>query len=189
MSENTVTSADTVDAAAGTPRHIIIMGVSGSGKTTVAKKLAADLGYVYGEGDDMHSQANRDKMNAGTPLTDEDRWPWLRTIARWMSDHAAQGQSTVVTCSALKRVYRDVLASADGDTVFAHLCPDPELIADRMAKRSGHFMPASLLDTQLETLEPLHDDEPGFTVTCAGTPDEVRAELTERLEADGRHAS
>lgn len=171
--------SDTTD----TPRHIVIMGVSGCGKTTVALKLADKLGYTYAEGDDMHSQANRDKMNSGVPLTDEDRWPWLQGIADYMSEQTDQGVSTVVTCSALKRSYRDVLDSGRGDVIFAHLSPDSALIAERMAAREGHFMPASLLNSQLETLEPLHDDEPGFTVRSAGAPDEVLAELEEQLAA------
>ena len=176
-------STGTQSPAASGPRHIVIMGVSGSGKTTVALKVAESLGYTYAEGDDMHSQANRDKMNSGTPLTDEDRWPWLQSIAQWMSEQADAGRSTVVTCSALKRV----LGTARGRTIVAHLCPDTEIIADRMANREGHFMPASLLDSQLETLEPLHDDEQGFTVRCAGTPDEVVGELLGHLgELDAR---
>jgi gluconokinase len=139
--------------------HVVVMGVAGAGKTTVSAALAERLGWTLAEADEFHPQANIDKMASGIPLTDDDRWPWLSSIRDWMSEQATAGHSTVLTCSALKRSYRDLLAEAQGRVVFAHLDGTPELLAERMASRSGHFMPTGLLPSQLATLEPLHDDE------------------------------
>jgi gluconokinase len=148
---------------------IVVMGVAGSGKTTVGQGLARRLGVEYAEADDFHPPANVAKMSAGTPLTDDDRWPWLRTIAEWISEHPEGG---VVTCSALKRKYRDVLA-AGGDVLFAHLDGSKELIGARMAARKGHFMPPALLDSQFADLEPLQPDENGVVLSVSMTPDEL----------------
>ena len=151
-------------------RAIVVMGVSGCGKTSVAEGLAASLGAAFIEGDSLHPAANVDKMSHGIALTDEDRWPWLDRIVTWVADEDAQGHSTVVTCSALKRAYRDRLATAPGRTVFLHLVGSPELLGARMAARSGHFMPASLLPSQFATLEPLElgtRGEHGFTIESA----------------------
>ena len=137
---------------------IVVMGVSGSGKTTVGTALAEALGVEYAEADAFHPQANIEKMSSGVPLTDEDRAPWLEAIATWIREHQATGG--VVTSSALKRRYRDVLRSG-GDVWFAHLDGDRETLAERMKTRSGHFMPVSLLDSQLADLEPLQPDEHG----------------------------
>ncbi|MCH6472015.1 gluconokinase [Sinomonas terrae] len=139
--------------------HVVVMGVAGAGKTTVSAALADRLGWVLAEADEFHPQANVDKMASGVPLTDEDRWPWLRSIRDWMTTQASVGRSTVLTCSALKRSYRRLLTQADGHVVFAHLDGSPELLAERMASRSGHFMPTGLLPSQLSTLEPLTADE------------------------------
>jgi gluconokinase len=139
--------------------HVVVMGVAGAGKTTVSAALAERLGWTLAEADEFHSQSNIDKMASGSPLTDDDRWPWLASIRDWMSAQAAAGRSTVLTCSALKRSYRDLLAHADGRVVFAHLDGTPELLAERMASRSGHFMPTGLLPSQLATLEPLTEEE------------------------------
>ncbi|WP_460468895.1 gluconokinase [Calidifontibacter terrae] len=131
------------------------MGVSGSGKSTVAKGISTLTGREFAEGDAFHPQANIDKMHAGIPLTDADRWPWLRLLRDWMTGKIEAGEDAVVTCSALKVAYRDVLREA-GDTVrFLHLDAEESLIHDRLDSRKGHFMPESLLHSQYETLEPL----------------------------------
>ncbi|MET8854493.1 gluconokinase [Amycolatopsis sp. NPDC004625] len=150
---------------------IVVMGVSGSGKTTIGTALAEALGVEYAEADTFHPKANIDKMTAGTPLTDEDRAPWLEAIAGWIREHEATGG--VVTSSALKRRYRDVLRSG-GDVWFAHLQVDRALLAERMKTRKGHFMPVSLLDSQLADLEPLEPDEAGAVFdNTGGTPEEI----------------
>lgn len=165
----------------GTQPHLVVMGVSGSGKTTLAKVLAERLAWPFAEADDLHPQANIDKMAAGTPLTDEDRWPWLRAVRDWMSEQAAAGHSAVVTCSALRRVYRDVLRQADGGALFVHLTGDPELVRERMTHRQGHFMPPELLRSQYDTLEPLGADEQGMTVRLEATPAELVDDVFDRL--------
>jgi gluconokinase len=141
---------------------VVVMGVSGSGKTTVAEPLAARLGVDLGEADDFHPASNVDKMAAGHALDDADRAPWLRAIARWLADHRDEG--AVVTCSALKRGYRDLLREGAAGVVFLHLHGTRELLEQRMQGRAGHFMPASLLDSQLETLEGLERDEAGVVL-------------------------
>ncbi|MGW3999529.1 gluconokinase [Amycolatopsis sp. NPDC004772] len=150
---------------------IVVMGVSGSGKTTIGTALAEALGVEYAEADTFHPKANIDKMTAGTPLTDEDRAPWLEAIAGWIREHQATGG--VVTSSALKRRYRDVLRTG-GDVWFAHLQVDRARLAERMKTRKGHFMPVSLLDSQLADLEPLQPDEAGVVLdNSSGTPEEI----------------
>jgi gluconokinase len=151
---------------------VVVMGVSGSGKTTVGTALAAALGVEYAEADAFHSAANIEKMSAGTPLTDTDRAPWLESIAKWIGEHEESGG--VVTSSALKRRYRDVLRSG-GETWFLHLHGDHALLAARMKARKGHFMPASLLDSQLADLEPLEPGEPGLVVDAGDSPHAIVA--------------
>ncbi len=153
--------------------HLVVMGVAGSGKTTVAQLLGERLGWVVAEADEFHPASNVAKMAAGTPLTDDDRWPWLAAIARWIGEQEAAGRSSVVTCSALKRSYRDVLAAAPGRVRFVHLNGTPELIGDRMTHRTGHFMPTALLPSQFATLEPLEPDEDGVTVPVTVSPQSV----------------
>lgn len=165
-----------------TPRHIVVMGISGSGKTTIATRLAERLRWVFAEADEFHPAANIEKMSAGTPLTDEDRWPWLDAMQAWMTEQAQAGRSTVVTCSALKRSYRDVLTQAEGTTSFVHLIGDTNLILDRMKTRTGHFMPQSLLPSQISTLEPLEPDEHGVKIENTGTPDEVTERVVSELD-------
>ena len=152
---------------------IVVMGVSGSGKSTVAAGLVERLGWEFAEGDEFHPPANVEKMRAGHPLDDEDRWPWLRTLADWIGQHERAGRSVVVTCSALKRSYRDLLCDGHPSVWFAQVTADAELIRERLQHRTGHYMPASLLDSQLATLEPLQDDEPGARISGAGAPDDV----------------
>lgn len=144
--------------------HLVIMGVSGSGKTTLAELLAQRLGWPSAEADEFHSEANIAKMSAGTALVDGDRWPWLRSIRDWMTANAQAGNGTIVTCSALKRSYRDLLREAEGRVRFVHVTADPQMLAERLQHRSGHFMPGSLLPSQLATLEPLEADEDGIAL-------------------------
>ncbi|MCI1675725.1 MAG: gluconokinase [Ancrocorticia sp.] len=165
--------------------HLIVMGVCGSGKTTVARALAAKLNWDFAEGDDFHSQANRDKMRAGIPLTDDDRWPWLDTIVEWTAQEDGAGKNTVVTCSALKRSYRDRLRRAPGRTFFVHLTGSPELLAQRMAGRTGHYMPTSLLPSQLATLEELGAEEPGFAVGIDARTEGIVARIEQKLHEVG----
>ena len=155
------------------PLHIVVMGVSGSGKTSVAQHLHDSTGFPYAEADDFHPRSNIQKMESGIPLTDDDRWPWLRALRDWMSEHGDAGESTVVTCSALKRAYRDLLSEAHGNVLFVHLDGPMELIASRMELRSGHFMPRSLLPSQFDTLETLEGDENGITLDISQTIEEL----------------
>ncbi|GAA3860609.1 gluconokinase [Streptomyces sedi] len=144
---------------------VVVMGVSGVGKTTVARPLAERLGVPFAEADEFHSPGNIAKMSAGTPLTDEDRRPWLEAIGDWLRERRRTGEGGVVTCSALKRSYRELLrARAGGEVFFLHLSGSPELVGERMAHRTDHFMPTSLLRSQLATLEPLGSDEHGVVL-------------------------
>ncbi|MDC7123688.1 gluconokinase [Cellulomonas fimi] len=159
------------------------MGVSGTGKTTIGRLVAEALGTPFVEGDDLHPPANVEKMAAGVPLTDEDRGPWLRLVAGAMTEHAQAGRGTVVACSALRRAYRDVLRSADGRVRFVHLAVDRDELARRMAGRRGHFMPVSLLESQLATLEPLAPDEDGVELPVHRDPAQTAAAVVEALDA------
>ncbi|QNP73628.1 gluconokinase [Streptomyces roseirectus] len=160
-----------------TPQVVVVMGVAGTGKTTIGPLLAARLGVPYAEGDDFHPPANIAKMSAGTPLDDDDRAPWLDSIGAWARERAGLGG--VVSCSALKRSYRDRLRAAAPGLLFLHLSGSRELIEDRMGHREGHFMPTALLDSQFATLEPLQEDEAGVVVDVSGRPEEI----TERAVA------
>jgi gluconokinase len=152
--------------------HIVVMGVSATGKTTVAEQLAEELGCEFIEGDSLHPRRNIEKMERGVPLTDEDRWPWLQAIAEMVAVKDYDGTSTVVTCSALKRRYRDVLRDA-APTFFVHLHAPFEVLEDRMQHRTKHFMPATLLKSQFDTLEELGEDEEGAVVDVTPPVDEV----------------
>ncbi|MET7570614.1 gluconokinase [Streptomyces sp. NPDC005492] len=163
-----------------TPHVVVVMGVAGTGKTTIGPLLAARLGVPYAEGDDFHPQANIAKMSAGHPLTDDDRWPWLDAIGTWA--HGRAGLGGVVSSSALKRSYRDRLRAAAPGVVFVHLTGDRSLIEDRMAHRHGHFMPTALLDSQFATLQPLEADEAGVAVDITGTPEQIAERATAALE-------
>jgi len=148
------------------PCHVVVMGVSGSGKSTVARALATRLDWPMAEGDDFHPPANIAKLSAGLPLDETDRRPWLERLADWTSTRHADGLSTVLTCSALTRHSRNVLRSAAEGTVFVHLVGTIGLLAARMSGRD-HFMPPELLDSQLATLEPLEPDERGVVIEAA----------------------
>lgn len=162
---------------------LVIMGVSGSGKSTVAGILAGALKWDLQEGDDLHPEANVAKMASGHPLTDEDRWPWLETIADWIRAHATAGEPGIVTCSALKRSYRDVLGQgSEGHVVFVHLAGTRSRISDRLNARMNHFMPSGLLDTQLSTLEPIEADESAIVVDVGLPPAEIAAQIIAKLE-------
>ncbi|MDQ4008840.1 MAG: gluconokinase [Actinomycetota bacterium] len=162
------------------PRHLVVMGVSGVGKSTVAELLRARLGFELAEGDDFHPPANVEKMSAGVPLQDADRWPWLRALADWARERHADGRSTVMTCSALKRDYRDVLREGVPNTFFVHLVGNPSLLLERMARRR-HFMPPSLLESQFETLQRLDAGEDGMEVEVTATPDEIVEKVVQEL--------
>ncbi|MGD9987991.1 gluconokinase [Pseudonocardia sp.] len=148
------------DHAAATTT-LVVAGVAGSGKSTVARAVAERTGWAFVEGDDLHPEANRRKMAAGVPLDDADRLPWLRRIADWVGAREQEGRSAVVACSALRRRYRDLLRDGHPSVRFALLEVPADVLDARLRARQGHFMPASLLGSQLATLEPLDPDEPG----------------------------
>lgn len=148
-------------------QHIVVMGVSGSGKTTVGEALAERLGWRFIEGDSFHPPENVAKMSAGIPLDDNDRAPWLRALAAEIAKDEAVGRPSVIGCSALKRAYRDILRSGARRVRFLHVHGERAVLADRLAHRGGHFFPPSLLDSQLATLEPLGPDEDGVVVDVA----------------------
>ena len=159
---------------------VVVMGVAGSGKSTVAAALAGALGGIYLDADDFHPPANVAKMTAGIPLTDEDRMPWLHLVGETMAAQHTRGRLPIVACSALKRRYRDVLREAGGDVFFVQLDGSPELLAERIAARTDHFMPPSLLASQLAALEPLEADEQGARVSIDAPVDRIVAEARER---------
>jgi gluconokinase len=152
---------------------LIVMGVSGVGKSTIAESLAQKLGWKFQEGDDLHPPANIEKMHAGVPLTDQDRAPWLAAIKRWIDARIAAGEPGLVTCSALKRRYRDTLIDGRASVRILYLHSDEATIEERIEHRTGHFMPASLLESQLHTLEEPTDDEHPMTVEVAGSVEET----------------
>ena len=158
------------------------MGPSGTGKTTTARLLSQRLSWKFAEADEFHPKANIEKMSAGLPLDDADRAPWLALIRDWISDEAGMGESTVITCSALKRRYRDVLRGAEARVRFVELEADPELVGTRLAARKGHYMPASLLASQYADFQPLEEGEDGVRVSVAQAPEAVAAEALQRLD-------
>lgn len=164
---------------------IVVMGVSGSGKSTVAAALAAALGGVYLDADDLHPASNVSKMASGIPLTDEDRMPWLRVVGDALADADLRGVETVVACSALRRRYRDALRESAPDLFIVHLAGGAELLAERLAGRADHFMPPSLLASQLSTLEPLGQDEDGMAVDIALPLEVIVADVCARRRASG----
>ncbi len=160
---------------------VILMGVTGTGKSTVMPLLAERLNAESAEGDAFHSAGNVEKMRAGIPLDDDDRWPWLRSIETWIGAREHEGVDAVVTCSALRRRYRDVLRAGHPSVRFVHLLVPKATLEERLRARTGHYMPASLLASQLATLEPLTADEPGFAIEADGPPGDLADEIARRL--------
>jgi gluconokinase len=174
-----------------TPCALVVMGVSGSGKSTIADELAIRIGWTFEDGDQFHPAGNVAKMKAGHPLTDEDRWPWLRAIAAEIDRACAAGEHLVIACSALKRAYRDILVHGRSDVRIVFLDGTQQLIADRLAKRKGHFMPPDLLPSQFRTLEPPTADENPVTVSIdasvAAIVDDIVGKLA--ISSAGQNAS
>jgi len=163
---------------------VVVMGVSGCGKSTIASMLAHRLNWIYEDGDWFHPQSNVRKMHAGEPLTDEDRWPWLHGIAAWIDATRRAGNHGTVACSALKRAYRDILVGERRDVRIVYLKGERDLIARRLAARDQHFMPPSLLDSQFTTLEEPQLDEHPIVVSIVPHPDEIVEEIIKRLDVD-----
>ena len=170
--------------AKSTPCAVVLMGVSGSGKSTIAEALAGRIGWRCEDGDKFHPASNVAKMSAGQPLTDEDRWPWLKAIADEIDRLCGKEQHAVFACSALKRAYRDVLVHGRGDVRIVFLDGTKALIAGRLASRKGHFMPADLLDSQFGTLEPPKPDEGAITVSIDGSVDTIVDDILGKLKLD-----
>src|SRR5690348_4071224 len=160
------------------------MGVSGSGKSTVGQALAARLGWRFEDGDKFHPPSNVAKMRSGQPLTDEDRWPWLRAIAAEIDRACAAGERVIIACSALRRVYRDILVHGRDDVRIVYLNGTQQLIATRLSQRKGHFMPPDLLASQFATLEPPSADERSVTVSIDAPVDKIVDDIVERLGFD-----
>ena len=161
---------------------LIAMGVSGAGKTRIGEMLAERLKCTFTDGDAFHSAANKEKMHNGIPLTDEDRWPWLRTIREAIEEKQRAGETAVFTCSSLKRSYRDVLRDGDRDVCFVYLKGTQEVLQQRLQTRTGHFFDPSLLQSQLDTLEEPGEDE-AITVSIELTPEQIVDEALAKIEA------
>ena len=162
------------------PAVFVVMGVSGSGKTTVAALLAGQLGWEFEDADDFHPPENVAKMHGGTALTDEDRWPWLHSIAAWI-DATRDGGHGVLACSALKRAYRDILIGDRADVRLVYLRGSRDLIARRQAARTGHYMPASLVDSQFDTLQEPGPDEAPLVVSVEPKPLRIVQDILEAV--------
>lgn len=170
--------------AGGAAVIIIVAGVAGSGKTTVGKLLADRLGCEFEDGDMLHPAANLAKMQAGVPLTDADRWPWLHVIETWMDQRISAGKTAVLACSALHRRYRDALLGGRPDARMAFLQISHEVAAARLARRHGHFFPAQLLNSQFRDLQPPGPDEHVLVVDANQPAGDMAAEITSRLDAE-----
>ncbi len=164
-----------------TPLIIVLMGVSGCGKSTTGEELCGALGWPFRDADSFHPAANIAKMSRGLPLSDDDRWPWLAAIGQWMDVRLAEGHCGIVSCSALKRAYRDILLAGRPAVRLVHLVGDQDLIAKRLRRRKGHFMPTSLLRSQFAALEvPVADERP-VTISVRQSPGRVASEICARL--------
>jgi gluconokinase len=170
------------DELSKTPCAIVVMGVAGSGKTTIGEGLAEQLGWTYEDGDKFHPKSNVEKMSAGHPLTDEDRWPWLQAIAGEIDRVCKLGGNVVIACSALKRAYRDVLVHGRADVRIVYLDGTHDLIASRLAARKGHFMPPTLLESQFKTLEPPSDNENPVTVSIDTSVEAIVNDIVRKLK-------
>jgi gluconokinase len=163
------------------PDIVVVMGVAGSGKTTVAKGIAVSMNWLFAEGDAFHPEANVEKMHSGVPLTDEDRWPWLQAIADEIDRLSATGERAVIACSALKRAYRDILVHGRDDIQMVFLDGTQDLIADRLAARKGHFMPPDLLASQFRTLERPGANERPITVSIDAPVERIVDDIVSQL--------
>ena len=170
------------DETGESPCALVVMGVSGSGKSTIADKLAERLGWTYEDGDKFHPASNVAKMSAGHPLTDEDRWPWLQAIAGEIDRVCEAGQHVVIACSALKRAYRDILVHGRNDVRLVYLKGMQQLIANRLAQRKGHFMPPGLLESQFRTLEPPDASENPVAVSIDGSVETIVNDILRQLK-------
>lgn len=185
------------DETSEAPCALVVMGVSGSGKSTIAEKLAERLAWSYEDGDRFHPANNVAKMSAGQPLTDEDRWPWLQAISDEIDRVCREGEHAVIACSALKRAYRDVLVHGRNDVRIVYLSGSRQLIAERLARRKGHFMPPGLLASQFKTLEPPDRSENHVTVSIDASVNAIVDDIISQLGlsvpptagADGRNRS
>ncbi len=164
------------------PKILVLMGVSGVGKTTTGQRLAKKLGWVFRDADEFHPPENIEKMRAGVPLTDQDRWPWLDAIGDWLDQRLRDGGRAVVTCSALRRAYRERLLHSRPDARLVFLKGSKALIAGRIGRRNGHFMPPALLDSQFCTLEEPRRDERAIVVDVSQTPSRVVAHILRYVE-------
>ena len=169
-------------------QHIVVMGVSGCGKSTIGAELGAQLGWPFEEGDRYHLPASIEKMSAGIPLGDADRWPWLEKLAALIGEHQAAGRSSLMACSSLKRAYRDVLRTGAPRVRFLHLHGPREVLQARLDARKGHFFPPELLASQYAALEPLAPDEDGLVVDVALMPGEQVAQALRGLGLDAAGA-
>jgi carbohydrate kinase (thermoresistant glucokinase family) len=174
---------DSARAHRGSPPILVIMGISGSGKSTVAQKLAARLGWPFAEGDTLHPEINIAKMHAGIPLTDADRQPWLARVAAWIDAQRAKREPGIITCSALKRAYRQVIIGDRPEVRLVYLRGGRDLVARHVAGRQDHFMPASLLRSQIDTLEEPDPSEDPLTIEVAAPPGQIAEEIIRRLGA------
>jgi carbohydrate kinase (thermoresistant glucokinase family) len=166
------------------PYALVVMGVTGSGKSTIGAALGQRLGWRYEDGDSFHPKSNVAKMSAGHPLTDEDRWPWLKAIAAEIDRQREAGQRVIIACSALKKAYRDILVHGRDDIRMVFLNGSHDLIADRLSHRAGHFMPPDLLDSQFATLEPPSPEERPITVSIDAPVEVIVDRIVQQLQPD-----